>query len=289
LVERINTTKKSHVEWSQHYARSLRKLRRERYYIQSKLAEATGCTVGRISAVENCHQMPSLALLERIDAELETTFSSQFPSNAVFTPSNELLIFRKRNSGSHNFDTPPGLLWSAQHGQALRLTRMLAGYTAIELSAVLGLHASNTVNLWERCRQAPQYPMLLLIDQVLGTDLHSLFIPGIRIITTRDEQRLASPHNTFKPRWTQADGQRLREARINAGYTAITKFAHALGYARSTISDIERCMDSPSPSLLARVDELIGTSFVEDVRCRPLREQLEATLRNLDTDQEVAS
>jgi transcriptional regulator with XRE-family HTH domain len=236
LVERLNTTKKSHVEWSQHYARSLRKLRRERYYTQSKLAEATGY----ICAVENCTQMPSLALLERIDAELETTFSSQFPPNAVFTPSNELFIFRQRNSSSHSFDTPPGPLWSHQHGQALRLTRMLAGYSALELSTMLGLCASNTVNVWERCRQAPQYPMLLLIDQVLGTDLHSLFIPGIRIITTRDEQRLASPHNTFKPRWTQADGQRLREARINAG-TPLSPSSHipwGMHRARSTISNV---------------------------------------------------
>jgi transcriptional regulator with XRE-family HTH domain len=196
---------------------------------QSKLAEATGC----ICPVEHCTQMPSLALLERIDAELGTTFSSQFPSDTVFTPSNELLIFRRSNSGSHSFDTPLGLLWLHQHGQALRLTRMLAGYSALELSTMLGLYGSNTVNVWERCRQAPQYPMLLLVDQALGTNLHSLFIPGIRIITTRDEKRLASSHNTFKPRWTQADGQRLREVRINAGYTAIIKFAHTLGYART--------------------------------------------------------
>jgi transcriptional regulator with XRE-family HTH domain len=69
----------------------------------------------------------------------------------------------------------------------------------------------------------------------------------------------------------------------------VNRAAYTLGYAQSTISDIERCVESPSPSLLARVDELLGTSFVEDVRCRPLCEQLEATLRNLDTDQEVAS
>jgi hypothetical protein len=78
--------------------------------------------------------MPSLDLLERIDAELETTFSSQFPSDAVFIPSKDLLIFRQPNSGSNSFDTPPGLLWSHQHGQALMLTRMLAGYSALELS-----------------------------------------------------------------------------------------------------------------------------------------------------------
>jgi transcriptional regulator with XRE-family HTH domain len=289
LANRKNATKKSHVEWSQHYAQTLRKLRRERYYTQSKLADATGCTVGRICAVENCTQMPSLALLERIDAELDTNFSSQFPSNAVFTPSNELLVFRKRNSGCHSFDTPPGLLWSHQHGKALRLARMLAGYSTIELSNLLGLNGPNTVNMWERCRQAPQRPMLLLIDKILETNLYSLFVPGIRIITSRDEQRFVLPHSDLKPSWSQADAYRLHEARINAGYVAITKFAHTLGYAQSTLSDIERCADYPSRQLLGEVDELLGTSFVEDVICRPLREQLEATLRSLDTEQDVAS
>jgi len=278
-----------HFEWTPEFALLLRKMRRGHYYTQSELANASGCTIGRISAVENGAQMPSLALLERIGAALGTTFSSQFPADTVFIPSHDLLTFRRSSGRFHGVDIPRGQLWSARHGHALRLARMLAGYSALELSKVIGSRSSTSINAWERCQQAPQYQLLLSLDHALSSDFHSLCTPDMRIVTTKDEHRLAMSYGDFKPCWTQEDGQHCYDARVDVGCTSVTRFAHALGCAQSTISDVERCANPPSRSLLARIDELLGTSFVEDVHLGPLRKQLEETLRSLDVYQEVAS
>ncbi len=252
------------VPWTFEYAQALRSLRKSKGFSQTRLASTLGISLGRVCAIENGNQCPTVQILTSIDEILESSFHSQFAPDARFTLDPDAREKRKcdREKRGERQDAPPSEEWGAVYGASLRFARSELDVPSHQLVSKLGISLV-MLSTWETCYQSsPTYGHLVSLDELLGTRFHEPFLPDVPIRSTQAAYEEATEfYQRFNENvWNRDKGQVIRREREACGYSAL-ELSGILGCSYSWLVEVEKATAKPSLRFLRSIDQLLGSDF----------------------------